>query len=87
MTVTEKRLSPQCREVVDYLREYGDITSRQAWGALHIARLGARIWDLRHKHGYHIDGKMIAVDNGLGGVSRVKQYFTDSRRLPWLHAR
>ena len=76
MTVAAKPLSPQCADVLNDLQLYDSgITSFQAWRILGISRLGARIWELRHEHGYEIKSKMVSVMSRNGGHRWVKRYW------------
>ena len=74
MTVAAKSLSPQCQRVLDYMGTWGDITSIQAWRTLGISRLGARIWELGHEHGYEIKSQMASVVDRRGEIRYVKRY-------------
>ena len=77
MTVARKSLSHQCGHVLDYLEYHfpGGITSKDAWNALGISRLSARIGELRHEHGYEIKGRMIRATNREGKICHVKLYW------------
>lgn len=44
----------QCERILEHLQTHGSITDAEARSLYGISRAGARIWDLRHKHGYHI---------------------------------
>ena len=48
----------QNEKVLRHLKAFGRITTRDAMIEYGIMRLGARIWDLRHKHGYTITKTM-----------------------------
>ena len=75
MTVTTKRLSPQCEEVLQDLLFFDcGITSLEAWRDMGISRLGARIWELRYEHGYEIESKMVPVTDRNGKRCWVKRY-------------
>ena len=82
MTVAAKPLSPQCQRVLDYMCDHDGITSLDAWRFRpRVIRLGARIWELRHEHGYEIESNMINVWNSEQKKCRVKQYWLVE--LPW----
>ena len=74
MTVAAKRLSPQCERVLHEMR-YCDITSLHAWRYLGVSRLGARIWDLRHKYGYEIESEIVPVVDRFGKTRHVTRYW------------
>ena len=42
------------KRLIAYLKKYGKINPRQAWEKFGIYRLGARMYDLRHKYGWTI---------------------------------
>lgn len=67
----EQKASQQTK-VLNYMRTYGSITSREAmrFGCM---RLASRITDLK-KRGYIIDREMIEVTNVDGSKSRVARY-------------
>jgi hypothetical protein len=45
-----------------------------AWNELGIYRLGARVWDLKHKRGYNITKRLVTVQNRFGEDCKVAQY-------------
>lgn len=55
----------QCELVLEYMREHGSITARQAANELGVQRLAARIGDLR-KQGYFIRRTMVTGKNRYG---------------------
>lgn len=44
----------QCIQILNFIKEHGSITDVQAFVELHIRRLSARIWDIRHKMGINV---------------------------------
>ena len=64
----------QCTRILDYLKQFGSITQREALNDLGIMRLASRISELR-KNGYEINSKMISVTNRFGETCNIKQYF------------
>lgn len=44
----------QARKILEFMQTFGSISSMEAFGALGITRLSARIYDLR-RAGYQID--------------------------------
>jgi len=67
------KMIPQCRKLLRYLRERGSITPLEAQEHLGIGRLGARVWDLIHKHGYRIESGRVTVKT-REGKARVAKY-------------
>lgn len=54
--------------VLAHLQKWGSITPQEALSRYGIMRLGARIWDLRHKHGYDIQSVPVGfTKNGRHG--------------------
>lgn len=62
-----------CTRILNYMRQYGGITTLDAFRELGVARLSARIKDLRNS-GYSIIGNMVEVENRYGEKCRVKRY-------------
>ena len=62
-----------CQRILLYMREHGGITSLEAFNDLGVARLSARIKDLRTR-GHRIDGKTVAVKNRHGETCHVTRY-------------
>lgn len=62
-----------CAQIIEYLETHDGITHLEAIRELGVARLAARILDLR-KMGYEITGKMVKVQNRCGGKCIVKRY-------------
>lgn len=73
----EKKQS-QCDRLINYLNTHTAITPMDSWNKLGIYRLGARVWDLRHKRGYRISKEMVEVKNRFGEKCRVAQYRLES---------
>ena len=46
--MSKKQFSPQCQQVVDYVKRWGSINSIEAIQHLGITRLAARVADLKH---------------------------------------
>jgi hypothetical protein len=68
-----KKLKPQCQTVLRHLEEQGPITDWQARELYGIARLGARIHDLK-KAGFEVQARRIEVVT-RSGVAHVAQYW------------
>ena len=62
-----------CERILRYMRTFGSITSLEAFTDLGVARLSARIKDLRTS-GHRIDGKTVTVKNRRGETCRVTRY-------------
>ena len=72
--MTEERIySGQEKDVIDYIRKNGSITTLQAFG-IGVARLASRIFDLRTK-GVPIKREMVEVLNRKGEKCRVARYW------------
>jgi hypothetical protein len=69
-----KKKNTQCDRLIVYLRSHRGITPMEAWNELGIYRLGARVWDLKHKRGYNIEKSMVNVPNRYGETCKVAQY-------------
>ena len=55
----------QCGAVLQFIKEFGGISSMQAFGYLRITRLSARIYDLKKK-GYKIKTEIRHTSNCIG---------------------
>ena len=64
----------QCERVIRYIKDFGSITTLEAFVELGIVRLGARISELR-KGGTIIIGKNETVKNRYGEPCRIKRYY------------
>lgn len=62
-----------CERILRYMRTFGSITSLEGFTYLGVARMSARIKDLRAS-GYRIDGKTVAVKNRHGETCHVTRY-------------
>ena len=71
--IEERIFSGQEREIIDFLRKYGSITTMQAFH-IGIARLASRVFDLRTK-GVPIKSEMMTVKNHKGETCRVARYW------------
>lgn len=69
----EKELS-QTKDVLDYLKIFGSITSIQAIKLFSATRLSAIIYNLRAK-GYNIETVMVEATNRYGHTSRYAEYY------------
>ena len=67
----------QVERLADWLNAGRNINPLEAWTALGIYRLSARVFDLR-KAGWHIGMKMVDVENQFGETVKVAQYRMDT---------
>lgn len=66
----------QCAMILDYLKQHGSITQREATIHLCVGRLPSRIYELR-ENGFNISGKMETGKNAFGKKCSYKRYFWD----------
>ena len=66
----------QCKRIVQYIKDFGSITSAEAVNELGCHRLASRICDLK-KQGYSFKGEMIARKNRYGETVHFKRYSFD----------
>ena len=72
--MTEERyFTGQEKDVIDFIRANGSITTLQAFG-IGVARLASRVFDLRTK-GVPIKREMVSVENRKGEKCRVARYW------------
>ncbi len=62
----------QAKEVIDFIRQNGSITTMQAFG-LGITRLASRVHDIRG-YGINVEKEMVTVKNRKGEDCRVARY-------------
>lgn len=60
--------------VLQYIRDFGSITSYQAFADLGITQLGTRIFELKER-GYRFRKKRFSITNGYGDKSHFDEYF------------
>ena len=63
----------QCEKIVEYIREFGSITTMQAFTDLGITRLASRIHDLQ-REGFAIDREIIKGKNRYGESIHYMKY-------------
>lgn len=68
MALSQKEL------VLQHLKEHGSITSYEAFSLYGVTRLSAKIYDLRHKHGYTITSRLKSVTTRLGHKTTIAVY-------------
>lgn len=64
----------QCDRIVKYIKDFGSITTFEGFTELGIARLGARISELR-KSGVKITDKIEHTKNRYGEPCHYKRYY------------
>lgn len=64
----------QCQRIIDYIKQFGSITTMDAFSELGCTRLGSRIHDLR-KEGYIIHSKSETRKNRFGELVHYKRYY------------
>lgn len=67
-------MNTQSDIILDHLEHIGGITQAEAFEQYGIARLGARIWDLK-RSGHSIMTTMEAGENRFGEPCRYARYF------------
>ena len=60
--------------ILNYLNEFGSITTYESYAELFITRLSARIWDLKHKYGCEFDEEWVTKKNRYGKTCSFKKY-------------
>lgn len=66
--------------ILEYLNEFGSITTYESYAELFITRLSARIWDLKHKYGCEFDEEWITKKNRYGKTCSFKKYILKTER-------
>lgn len=64
----------QNKLIREHLTKHGSITDLEAYQRYGIRRLGARIWDLRHKYGMDIETQDTVAKNRYGVKVRFATY-------------
>lgn len=67
--------------IYEYMRDKGSITTFQAFRDLHITRLSARIYDLRHQDGCLIDQDRITEKKGGETVVYDRFFISDDNTV------
>ena len=69
----------QCNRVMQYMRDFGSISTREAFDDLGVTRLSGRIYDLK-KQGVPIADSMEKSKNRYGETVTYKRYRIDMAR-------
>ena len=72
-------MNNQQKRVYDYMKEFGSITSHQAFLDLGITRLAARVHELRTQ-GYDIESETIPVDNRFKETCHISKYWIAEKK-------
>lgn len=72
--VTKNTLTRQCRDILQWLDDFGSITPMEAMFELGIMRLAARIFDIRSKLGIEIGDEIVSDVNRRGEPVHYKKY-------------
>lgn len=63
----------QCERIIEYITEFGSITTLEAFKDIGCTRLASRICDLKRK-GYKFDSSFVKGKNRYGETVTYKQY-------------
>lgn len=63
----------QCEKILKYIRDFGSISSWQAYADLGITQLAARIWQLKER-GYVFSKRRITAKNRYGEKTHYDEY-------------
>lgn len=63
----------QCKRIVQYCKDFGSITTLQAFQDLGVTRLASRINDLKNQ-GYAIESEFVSGKNRYGEAVSYKKY-------------
>lgn len=81
MTTTKKT---QKERIIDYIIQFGSISSWEAYGDLGITQLGARIDQLK-KEGFQFETKWESSKNRYGIDTTYKRYYlADANHIPMI---
>lgn len=67
----------QCEMIIRYIKEFGSITTLQAFGDIGCTRLASRINDLKNQ-GYKFKDEFVTSKNRYGVKVSYKKYYLDS---------
>ncbi len=63
----------QATDIIEYIRDHGSITTKQAMEDLGCYRLSGRIYDIK-SFGIPVEKEMVEVQNRKGETCRVARY-------------
>lgn len=70
----------QCEKILRHMNDIGNITPMEAMAQYGIMRLGARIWDLKHR-GYPIRTVIVRGKNRYGEPTSWASYSMEERNV------
>lgn len=70
----------QTDRVLDYMREHGSITAKEAYDYLGVERLSARIWEIRHDRMITVFDVPERCKNRFGDRSDYKRYYLAKKK-------
>ena len=68
----------QCQRILKYIKDFGSITTFQAFTDLGVTRLPSRICDLKC-NGYNINSKFVTTKNRYGDPVSYKKYWIEEQ--------
>lgn len=71
----------QCDRIRQYIKDFGSITTAEAFTELGTVRLGARISEMR-KRGENITDETEVVKNRYGERTTIKRYYLEEVNVP-----
>ena len=70
----------QRQRIIDYINQFGSITSKDAYDDLGITQLATRIKELKEQ-GYRFETKWESSKNRYGGKVDFKRYFLEKEKV------
>lgn len=64
----------QCERIIQYMKDFGSITTLQAFTDLGCTRLASRVTDLK-KQGYNIKSEFVSSKNRYDETVSYKKYY------------
>lgn len=77
--MSEHKRPTQTQRVLDYMHDFGSITSLEAIVDLGVHRLASRVSELK-KAGYPIVSEFVPVKNRYGETCHVKRYRVEGQK-------
>lgn len=66
----------QCERIIQYMQDFGSITTREAFNDIGCTRLASRIHDLT-RQGYRIESRFVTGKNRYGDKVSFKRYWLE----------
>lgn len=70
----------QCQRIVEYMKQFGSISTLEAFNDLGVARLASRIHDLKQQ-GYKITSETKTAKNRFGESTSFKVYKLSEKKI------